>query len=157
MSVRLKIGGFKLRGDSGKGVPRLSLESVKVTVTIRVTIMLTYNVLTQKWTSSANNFSVEIIRFKGPFGLSRSVVAGTLGIVVPILRGQLLSAMPPEFGTFIASMPSPLSVRGEFNIAGTELKNFSQPLYKCMDMCTLVGYSPDQLLQFIAMQKSIDR
>lgn len=155
--MRLKIGGFKLRGDSGKGVPPISLESVKVTVTIRVTVMLTFSVSQQKWTSSAQNFKVEMIKFKGPFGLSRNVVAGVLSIVTPILRGQLLAALPPELGMFLASLASPLSVRGEFNIGGTALKNFSQPLFKCVDMCNLVGYSSEQLLRFVAMQKSIDR
>ena len=155
--MRLKIGGFKLKGDRGKGVPRIFLDSVKVTVTLRVTIMLTYHVKSKQWVSSAQNFKVEMIKFKGPFGLSRSVVAGVLSIVVPMLRNQLMAALPPELGMFIASMPSPLSVRGEFNIVGTELKNLSHPLYKCADMCQYVGYTPEQLLMFVAMQKSMDR
>mmetsp|Transcript_16819 Transcript_16819/g.25283 ORF Transcript_16819/g.25283 Transcript_16819/m.25283 type:complete len:1239 (+) Transcript_16819:216-3932(+) len=157
VSFRLKIGGFKLRGDSGKGVPRLALDSLKVTMTLRVTMMLTYSVSRKCWMSSAQDFRVEMLYFKGPFGLSRSVVAGTLAIVVPILRGQLLSALPSELGLFISSLPSPMSIRGEFDIQGTELKHLSHAMFKSSEMCALVGYSPEQLLKFLAIQKSIDK
>jgi hypothetical protein len=146
-----------LRGDSGKGVPRLSLDTVKVTVTIRVTLMLTYSMTDKKWTAPPNNFRVEMLAFKGPFGLSRSVVSGILTIVVPILREQLLAALPPELGMFISSLPSPLSVRGEFNVKGTELKHLAHSMFKSEHMCSLVGYTPEQLLKWIAIQKSIGR
>jgi hypothetical protein len=128
-----------------------------VTVTIRVTLMLTYNMKDKKWTAPPNNFRVEMLHFKGPFGLSRSVVSGILAIVVPILREQLLVALPPELGMFISSLPSPLSIRGEFNVKGTELKHMSHAMFKSEHMCALVGYSPEQILKWIAIQKSIGR
>jgi hypothetical protein len=130
---------------------------VKITVTIRVTLMLTYSMTDKKWTAPPNNFRVEMLAFKGPFGLSRSVVSGILTIVVPILREQLLAALPPELGMFISSLPSPLSVRGEFNVKGTELKHLSHSMFKSEHMCSLVGYTPEQLLKWIAIQKSIGR
>lgn len=119
--------------------------------------MLTYNMKQKTWTSPANNFRVEMLQFKGPFGLSRSVVSGVLTIVVPILREQLLKVLPPELGMFISSLPSPLSIRGEFNITGTELKHMSHAMFKSEQMCSLVGYTPEQLLKWIAIQKSIGR
>lgn len=119
--MRLKIGGFKLRGDSGKGVPAISLDSVKVTVTIRITMMLTYSMKNKVWTSAPHHFRVEMLQFKGPFGLSRSVVSGVLSIVVPIIKTQLLANLPPEIGMFISTLPSPISIRGEFNLKGTEI------------------------------------
>jgi hypothetical protein len=119
--------------------------------------MLTYNMRDKKWTAPPHNFRVEMLHFKGPFGLSRSVVSGVLAIVVPILREQLLTALPPELGIFISSLPSPLSIRGEFNIKGTELKHMAHAMFKSEHMCALVGYTPEQILKWIAIQKSIGR
>ena len=43
MSVRLKVQGFKLAGDKGKRVPKLKLESVSVTMVLRVSIILEFD------------------------------------------------------------------------------------------------------------------
>ena len=43
MSIRLKVEGFKLAGDKGKRVPKLKLQSVSVTMVLRVSITLEFD------------------------------------------------------------------------------------------------------------------
>ena len=48
VSVRLKAEGFRLAGDKGKRIPKLKLESVSVTVSLRVSISLQFDLKTNK-------------------------------------------------------------------------------------------------------------
>ena len=157
VSIRLKIGGFKLKGDMGKGIPPLSLDYIKVTTTVRVHIVLTFDKDKKLWTASPEDFKVEILYFKGPFGLSRGVVVAALSVALPFVRRAVLAGLPPELGMFIATIPSPLIIKGEFNIHGVVLKQMSHGMYKSSNMCAVIGYTSDQLLKFVGIQKSIDR
>ena len=48
MSIRLKVEGFKLAGDKGKRVPKLKLQSVSVTMVLRVSITLEFDAKVNK-------------------------------------------------------------------------------------------------------------
>ena len=48
MSIRLKVEGFKLAGDKGKRVPKLKLQSVSVTMVLRVSITLEFDASVNK-------------------------------------------------------------------------------------------------------------
>ena len=157
VSIRLKVGKFKLKGDKGKGVPSLSFDTIKVTTVLRVTAMLSFDMNRRKWLCDSDNFSIDMLYFRGPFGIRQSLVASVLSLTTPLIRNAILDALPPELGVFVSHLPSPLSVRGEFTITGTELNNFTTRLNKSPEMCSLVGYSPNQMLVFMAIQKSIDR
>jgi hypothetical protein len=157
VSIRLKIGKFKLKGDKGKGVPSLSFDTIKVTTVLRVTAMLSFDMDRKKWVCGSENFSIDMLYFRGPFGIRQSLVQSVLTLTTPLIRGAILDALPPELGVFVAHLPSPLSVRGEFTITGTELNNFTAKLQKSPEMCALVGYSPSQMMVFMSIQKSIDR
>lgn len=157
VSIRLKIGKFKLKGDKGKGVPSLSFDTIKVTTVLRVTAMLSFDMQLKKWVCGSENFSIDMLYFRGPFGIRQSLVKTVLSLTTPLIRGAILDALPPELGVFVAHLPSPFSVRGEFTISGTELNNFTAKMHKSPEMCALVGYSPGQMLVFMAIQKSIDR
>ena len=157
VSIRLKIGKFKLKGDKGKGVPSLSFDTIKVTTVLRVTAMLSFDMERKKWVCGSENFSIDMLYFRGPFGIRQSLVKSVLSLTTPLIRGAILDALPPELGMFVAHLPSPLSVRGEFTISGTELNNFTAKMHKSPEMCALVGYSPGQMLVFMSIQKSIER
>lgn len=157
VSIRLKIGKFKLKGDKGKGVPSLSFDTIKVTTVLRVTAMLSFDMEKRKWVCGADNFSIDMLYFRGPFGIRQSLVQSVLTLTTPLIRGAILDALPPELGVFVAHLPSPLSVRGEFTVSGTELNNFTAKLQKSPEMCALVGYSPSQMMVFMSVQKSIER
>ncbi len=71
ISVKVKLEGLKLAGDKGKGVPKLHFETISVTLVLRASITINFNVVTQKWESSAKMFQLEILSFKGPYGISK--------------------------------------------------------------------------------------
>jgi hypothetical protein len=157
VSVRVLMNGFKLRCDPGTGVPNLSFDSIKLTVVVRVTIMLTFNVAERKWSTNPKSFVVEILSFRGPFGTRRSLVSTILSLVSPLIREQLTKALPPELGLLLQELPVPFSVRGEFDLRGMELNALERSIFKSEKLCLRMGYTTDQMLRFMALQKSIDR
>lgn len=71
MVLTAKFEGFKLAGDSGTGVPKLKLDSVLVTIGLHVSIALDFNIAQRKWFTTPKNFRLEILSFKGPYGLNK--------------------------------------------------------------------------------------
>ena len=46
-------------------VPRIKLASINVTAVLRVAVTMVFNTHTKKWTSTAKQFRVELLSFKG--------------------------------------------------------------------------------------------
>ena len=46
-------------------VPRIKLASINVTAELRVAVTMVFNTHTKKWTSTAKQFRVELLSFKG--------------------------------------------------------------------------------------------
>lgn len=129
ISIRIKLDNFKLAGDRGKGVPKISLESTKVTVCVKVHMTIKFNVKANKWTTSPKDFRIELLSFKGPYGINKSIVSATLAVVVPTLRSEILQLLPLEVGYLLRTLPSPLSINGDFYVSGTKLSDLTSPLF----------------------------
>ena len=157
ISINLKAEGFQLKGDKGKGIPRLRLESIGLNIVLRIDITVNFNVKKNSWETSPENFIVQILSFKGPLGTSKLLVGATLKLLTPIIRYQILNALPHELGDFIKSLPSAVNIHGDFSILGTELKHFSNDLKKSTFVCKACGYSPQQIDMFQFLQFSLDR
>ena len=84
LSAKVKLEGLKLAGDNGKGVPKLQFDSVSVTLVIKATIHLSFNLLSEKW--EAKRFQIQIMSFKGPYGISK-------GYVMPMQSLSLLACL----------------------------------------------------------------
>ena len=65
LTVRIKAEGFRLAGDKGMNVPRIKLASINVTAVLRVAVTMVFNTHTKKWFSTAKQFRVELLSFKG--------------------------------------------------------------------------------------------
>jgi hypothetical protein len=101
LTVRLKAEGFKLVGEKGMHVPKIALTNINVTAVVRVAITLVFHPRTQKWSSSAQQFQVQLLSFKGPVGLGRTIVGTILSLVVPMIREKLVDAVPHEIGFIV--------------------------------------------------------
>jgi hypothetical protein len=158
VSLRLKLQGFKIAGDKGKRIPKLALEEIKVTMVINVVIISHYNTKRNKWEISASeNFKIQILSFKGPFGISRNFVRTILSLVIPMIRRSILDALPKELGQLIKTLQQPFSINGDFDVIGIELHFLENPLERNIDICTLCGYTPKQMDVFQWMQRSIGK
>lgn len=158
LTVRLKAEGFRLVGDKGLRVPPIRLASVSVTAVVRVGISLVFNARTKKWSSSAKQFRVELLSFKGPVGLGRTIVGSILSLVVPMLRQKLVDVLPHEFGSIVKELPSPLRVRGEFTVTGVrDLGVLTAPLHKSAAACGACGMAPKGGELFYWLQRSMER
>ena len=90
MSVRLQIESFKLNGDKGSGVPKLSLENLKITLCLRIRLLVSFDAMSKSWKcTSVNGIKLKLISFKGPYGLPRTVVATILTMLKPLIRKSL--------------------------------------------------------------------
>jgi len=157
ISINLKADGFQLKGDKGKGIPRLRLESIGLNIVLRIDITIKFNVKKNSWETSPEEFNVQILSFKGPLGTSKLLVGATLKLLTPIIRYQVLNALPHELGDFIKSLPSAVNIHGDFSILGTELKHFTNDLKKSTFVCKACGYSSQQVDMFQWLQLSLDR
>ena len=157
ISINLKADGFQLKGDKGKGIPRLRLESIGLNIVLRIDITIKFNVKKNSWETSPEQFNVQILSFKGPLGTSKLLVGATLKLLIPIIRYQVLNALPHELGDFIKSLPSAVNIHGDFSILGTELKHFTNDLKKSTFVCKACGYSSQQVDMFQWLQLSLDR
>jgi hypothetical protein len=101
LTVRLKAEGFKLVGEKGTHVPKIALANINVTAVVRVAITLVFHPRTKKWSSSAQQFQVQLLSFKGPVGLGRTIVGTILSLVVPMIREKLVDAVPHEIGFIV--------------------------------------------------------
>ncbi len=59
------------------GVPPLSFDSLKITVALNVSICISFDARLSKWVMEKKHFSLEIISFKGPYGINRRLVKDT--------------------------------------------------------------------------------
>ena len=73
---------FKLAGDKGKGVPKINFDSLKVTIAVTVRMSLAFDVKAQLWTCPPRNFRIEVISFKGPYGINRRCADLPIGFVI---------------------------------------------------------------------------
>ncbi len=158
LTVRLKAEGFRLVGDKGLRVPKIRLASVSVTAVVRVGLSLVFNTRSQRWTSTAKQFTVELLSFKGPAGLGRTIVGSILSLVVPMLRQKVLDALPAEVGQIARELPSALRVRGEFTVTGVrDLGLLTAPLHKSGPACEACGVAAKGGELFYWLQRSMER
>jgi len=111
VTIKCKLEGFKLHGDRGSKVPKLTFENLKLHVGLTLAMKITYDMEKQSWSLPANRFNLKIISFKGPYGLNRSIVGMVLSFLTPIIRAKLIQLIPYELGVFVQSFPSPFSVK----------------------------------------------
>jgi len=159
LCLRLKADGFKLAGDKGKGVPKIKLSELKITLQIKVEITLTFDSASKQWKTSAKDFVITLLAFRGPFGISRTLVATILTLVKPLIRKAVCSAVPVEIGLIIKSLPSRFSVRGSFDIYGTKLRALTSPMLGTSDYSTAAakeaGLSQVQSQMFQLVQRAL--
>lgn len=154
--VKVKVMKLKIVGDKGKGVPKISFDSISLTLALRVNVVLLYDPISTKW--EANVFKIEILSLKGPYGLNRSLASLIISLATPAIRKIVLNLMPSELGDFIHSFPSPFSVRGEFDVRGTKIANLSEQMIHStliQELCG--GYSQHQMEMFQGAQLTMDR
>lgn len=157
VSIRLKAEGFKLAGDKGKGIPKLSMSSIKLTLVLVANILIDYDHKLSKWVTNSKNFSIKLVSFKGPYGTSKSIMGAILSIITPTLRTQMLKNLPHELGQLLRTLPSPFCIRGDFHVSGIELNLISAPFASTPAVLRLVNISRNQVHLFKYLQKSMDR
>lgn len=155
--ARLQLEGFRLVGDKGKGVPKLSLSSMKLTIGFTADIKLIYNHAQRKWQCQSKDFKISILSFKGPYGLNRSIVGLVLSLLTPTIRNLLLQNLPFELGLLIRTFPSPFTLSGDFAIHGMELSALESEWYNQPLLAKLCGYSFTQMEMFYYLQRALDR
>jgi hypothetical protein len=127
VTVQFRVEGFKLAGDKGKNIPKFQFENLKLAISLNLSMVLSFDPNTKKWSLPAKNFNLKILSFKGPYGISRryaqlvlqgsffsivmltvqcvhlsifvySLVGAILSLVTPIIRNQIASNIPHELG-----------------------------------------------------------
>jgi len=122
LEVRFKLEKFMTNGDKGTSIPKISLDTIKITLELRVEMKLVYDVKTETWQCSKDQLLIELLSFRGPFGTRKSMIAALLPIIKPQIRHALIKALPKELGSFVSTLPSPFELRGGFSIKGTPLQ-----------------------------------
>lgn len=100
LHIRAKIYGLKLKGEKKSGIPTIKLDSAKLTIKIIINLGAVYDVKTNSWKAS-ENFSINLISFRGPLGLGRRVVNSIIKRVMPGLKDKIVKELPQELGIFI--------------------------------------------------------
>lgn len=154
INIKLKLEGFKLRA---KGAPNISVQEAVLTACVKVSIMLTFVASTNKWQLLPADFSLDLLAFSGPYGLSRAFVATILAMVGGKIREAILVALPVEIGHLLMTLPIPFAVRGEFAISGTPLQHLCSPLVEANDLCRSLGFNPGHMRVFMDLQKLMGR
>ena len=157
INIRIKAEGFKLAGDKGKRIPKIKMDNLKVTLSLKINIIINFDINSNKWVTNPKEFKVELLSFKGPYGLTQSMVGAILSLVTPMIRTKLIAALPAELGLLLKTLPSPFVVKGEFDITGPELSILSVQLEKSPLLCQIFEYSPSQMDMFHWLQKSIEK
>ena len=86
-------------------VPRIKLASINVTAVLRVAITMIFNTHTKKWTSTAKQFRVELLSFKGY--LCRSMLTYPLIIVaLGAISSCIFTLHPHIIAPLLSSLPS---------------------------------------------------
>ena len=153
----ITISGFKLKSEN-KGIPSVNLDNVNIRVSLRIEVLMSFFTNKGKWTCTPDHFVVELLSFKGPFGISRSMVSGLLSIAVPVLKRNLLENLPAELGLLLSEFMIPLEVEGDFCIEGSVTVNeLFQNMGSSAGICKSLGYNSVQLLNFLGLQRSLER
>jgi len=122
LEVRFKLEKLMTNGDKGTSIPKISLDTIKVTLELRVKMKLVYDAKKETWECSKDQLLIELMAFRGPFGTRKSMITALLPIIKPMIRQALIKALPKELGSFISTLPSPLELKGAFSIKGTPLQ-----------------------------------
>lgn len=80
------------------------------------------------WITSAKDFNIEILSFKGPYGIPRSLVSMVLTFATPHIRKAVVDNLPVEFGFFLQSLTCPFVSCGDFSMDGIVLPLLSTKL-----------------------------
>lgn len=157
VAAKFHMTNFKLKGDHLL-VPSLIFDDMDVDVVFTVTVVLSFNIVEKKWHIDEDDFKLDVLEFDGPFGLTTGVLGAILGIVTPLVRRQVLKELPVELGALIASLPCPLQVNGVFQADGQPCwDEVKQPLVGSSSICNLMGQAPAEVLNFQAIQRSMQR
>jgi hypothetical protein len=157
VSISLQLEGFNLVGEKGKRIPQLNFSSLKISLVVRITIGLFYDLESKKWKDLPEMFQIEMLSFKGPYLLSTNVVSTIISLVTPSIKTALLSSLPQELGLLLKSFVNPLVARGGFDICGPKLELLTTSFEKCDLISKLCDYSPSQVEMFHWMQRSMER
>jgi hypothetical protein len=153
----ITIDGFKLKSEN-KAIPSLALDTLNIRVSFRVELLLSFFVAKQRWTATPDQFVVQLLSFKGPFGISRSMVSALLSVVVPAIKRAVLDMLPPELGVLLSDVMVPLDVEGAFQVdGGVVVQELFHGMQKSAKICQKIGYNSEQMLNFLGLQKSLDR
>jgi hypothetical protein len=155
--ARLKVEGFKLAGDKGKSIPKLKFDTLMVTIAFNFSCCLQYSVEKSKWFIDPKLFQVNILSFKGPYGLNRSIVALVISLLTPTIRSLILKNLPFELGLLVRTLSTPFTMEGEFDIKGINVRSLQSEFNKNDIFTKLCEYTPLQMEMFYWMQKSLER
>lgn len=111
-----------------------------------------------RWTTTAADFKIDLLSFKGPYGIPRSLVSLILTFAAPLIREAVVSNLPDEFGYFLQSLTSPFTSSGDFSLVGVSFPIFATKLNSKennMVMPTVLGCSSAQIDEFYLMQKRV--
>ena len=154
LEAKLRLDGLKIKSD--KSLLNLSLDTVQLELGVKLTLEIIYDV--KKRSFSFKLFEVEILHFKGSFGLTRSIVAGILAMTIPIVKYKLLGLLPCELGQLIAELPRAVSIEGHFDISGKlPVEALQHAMFKNEKICHALGFTPLQMVMFVGLQKSMER
>lgn len=156
VTLKIRLEGVKLAGEN-LSIPKLNFDVVDIVMSVRASLSLRFDLETSKWHTSPQAFNLEVLSFKGPYGLSKTIMSPLLSMLSPTLRRFMINRMPPELGTLIRTFPSPFSMRGEFEVKGIDLQHLKLPLAQSSVIISVSGYSVAQLEMFLGLQKSMDR
>lgn len=70
MTVQCRSEGFRLNGDKGNRVPKLNFDNLKLSVSLTLQVVLSFDPNSKKWLLPAKNFTLRILTFKGPYGIN---------------------------------------------------------------------------------------
>ena len=155
VTLHIQATGFKLYGEKGKNIPRLSFDKLKVRLSVNSEIIMRYDVIKTIWISDVFHFKV--LSFKGPYGLSKSLVSTLLSLFKSQIKKGILDSFPSELGELLKGLPSNLNLSGEFDINGMSLKELSSNIYKSPTFVELTGHSPSKLKYFRLLQQSMEK
>lgn len=105
-----------MKGEKKSGIPTIKLDSAKLTMKIIIILGAVYDVKTNIWKAS-DNFSINLVSFRGPLGLGRRVVYSVIKRVMPGLKDKIIKEIPVELGIFITQISiSTLTIFSLFDI-----------------------------------------
>jgi hypothetical protein len=109
---------FSFFHKKGKNVPKLKFDNLMITIAFNFSASLQYSLEKSKWFIDPKQFQLNILSFKGPYGLNRSIVSLVVSLLTPTLRSLLLKNLPFELGLLVRTLQCPLTMEGEFDIKG---------------------------------------